>query len=323
MSAKNAEDEILQSIRRVGRNKVARIRRQLVNSTQRTPGIHASDISTAHTCKRKAVFDQIQDMPKRTMADNQLNTLAQAQGFHHAMDLAQTQLRKFGASMMQSEVDVGANIIQQNSNVRVGDMDSIYGRLDAIGAIHNENGEAETSFLIDWKTWMSNPKYPKQGAPKEDHVLQMSIYAALMQMQGLPRIDYGLLIYFDYSKRLDFEEYFSFKLIPYKEILAAMMRYRGDLVKFENDGTLPPVERTPERANTLFPVWLCQWSTGSCPYVDECLTKGANDLMVSKIDKLPNMKLKVKSNTQSSSSPSPSRAAKRASSTDGGKRPAK
>ena len=264
---------IIVKIEENARKNLNRIRKSTMDG-DREKGIHVSDIVTFNLCKRKAMFDAY-GVPQPPTNQDQLEILSAGNIVHDFFDKTIKEQKKITLSG-EKKIKATLKMDKDTSIILHGEVDSI-GKVDGI------------EFILDWKTWNSYGGGRKHLQVKEDHLLQMSLYAMLIEESTGKRIDYGVISYLDFAKRLGKEENRAVKLLTSVEAFKLVREYWKALQTLYDTENLPPVERQTDPKKNPYPVWLCHWASGGCPYVKICLKDSPKDGegKIAKADKMP------------------------------------
>ena len=264
---------LTQKIEENTRKNLNRIRKSTMNG-ERAPGLHVSDIVAFNLCKRKAMFaaNGIAEPPH---SQDQLEILAAGNIVHDVFDRT---IKEEQGITLSGEKKIKADIKIDE----IGNQLTIHGEVDSIGKV------GDTKFILDWKTWNSYGGGRKQDQVKEDHLLQMSLYALIIEESTGERIDYGVISYLDFAKRLGKEENHAVKLLSSIQAFKVVKEYYEAIEALYSTKKLPPIERKTDPKKNPYPIWLCHWASGGCPYVKLCLKDSPNEGegKIAKIDEL-------------------------------------
>ena len=238
------------------RKNLNRIRKSTMNG-DRQPGLHVSDIVAFNLCKRKAMFSAC-GVPEPARSQDQLEILAAGNIVHDVFDRTIKEEKSITLSG-EKKIEADINIDDRGNQI------VLHGEVDSIGKV------GKTKFILDWKTWNSYGGGRKQAQVKEDHLLQMSLYALIIEESTGERIDYGVISYLDFAKRLGKEENHAIKLLTSVQTFKVVREYYEAIKTLYETQKLPPVERKTDPKKNPYPIWLCHWASGGCPYVKLCL----------------------------------------------------
>ena len=262
---------IIPKIEESARKNLNRIRKSTMNG-EREKGLHVSDIVAFSLCKRKAMFSAC-GVPEPPQSQDQVEILAAGNIIHDVFDRT---IKAENGINLSGEQKIKAEIKVDRDNKLV-----LHGEVDSIGEVDG------TKFILDWKTWNSYGGGRTHAQVKEDHLLQMSLYALIIEESTGERIDYGVISYLDFAKRLGKEENRAIKLLTSIQAYKIIKEYWNAVKTLHDTEVLPPVERNTDPKKNPYPVWLCHWASGGCPYVKECLKDSPKEGegKIAKIDK--------------------------------------
>ena len=230
--------------------------------------MHISDMVTP--CKRKVVYNKMKNADHPPMGTDGLGIVYDGEGVHRMNDrtskaypeLKSTGEIPFGYDFI-NEKEVNIQQFQEKMKsdkpyTVVEALDFVFGETDGLyedlefeydGEMHKE-----TTF-IDYKTWKS--KGFKQSAMKEEHYLQLSGYAGILNKLGATSTQYVTVINLDVEDRFAKPLVFTKKLMSYDKVKAHLVSDREEYLNFLESGRLPPRKVS----------YLCD---GYCDHVKRC-----------------------------------------------------